>query len=156
MKVLLIVVGVVVFFSIVMVVKLDEKVFYLKVDVGFICQVIYLLKQDVEDVFKVEIIVGKIFEVDCNQQCLGGELEEYILEGWGYFYYCLDKVSGLMSMMMVCFGQKKEQCFILVVGEGFLLCYNSKLLIVVYVLKDVEVCYWIWLVFEKVEKVVSE
>ncbi|MFO5965074.1 ecotin family protein, partial [Pseudomonas aeruginosa] len=49
-----------------------------------------------------------------------------------------------------------EQRFIPVVGEGFLLRYNSKLPIVVYAPKDVEVRYRIWSASEKVEKAVSE
>ena len=52
---------------------------------------------------------------------------------------------------MACPGQKKEQRFIPVVGEGFLLRYNSKLPIVVYAPKDVEVRYRIWSASEKVE-----
>ncbi len=115
-----------------------------------------LAEQDAEDAFKVEIIAGKTLEADCNQQRLGGELEEHTLEGWGYSYYRLDKVSGPMSTMMACPGQKKEQRFIPVVGEGFLLRYNSKLPIVVYAPKDVEVRYRIWSASEKVEKAVSE
>lgn len=55
---------------------------------------------------------------------------------------------------MACPGQKKEQRFIPVVGEGFLLRYNSKLPIVVYAPKDVEVRYRIWSASEKVEKAV--
>ncbi|WP_275077339.1 ecotin family protein, partial [Pseudomonas aeruginosa] len=43
---------------------------------------IHLPKQDAEDAFKVEIIAGKTLEADCNQQRLGGELEEHTLEGW--------------------------------------------------------------------------
>ncbi|MDF5938708.1 serine protease inhibitor ecotin [Pseudomonas aeruginosa] len=117
---------------------------YPKADAGFTRQVIHLPKQDAEDAFKVEIIAGKTLEADCSQQRLGGELEEHTLEGWGYSYYRLDKVSGPMSTMMACPGQKKEQRFIPVVGEGFLLRYNSKLPIVVYAPKDVEVRYRIW------------
>ena len=56
---------------------------------------------------------------------------------------------------MACPGQKKEQRFIPVVGEGFLLrC--QQLPIVVYAPKDVEVRYRIWSASEKVEKAVSE
>lgn len=136
MKALLIAAGVAALSSTAMAAKLDEKVPYPKADAGFTRQVIHLPKQDAEDAFKVEIIAGKTLEADCNQQRLGGELEEHTLEGWGYSYYRLDKVSGPMSTMMACPGQKKEQRFIPVVGEGFLLRYNSKLPIVVYAPKD--------------------
>lgn len=156
MKALLIAAGVAALSSTAMAAKLDEKVPYPKADAGFTRQVIHLPKQDAEDAFKVEIIAGKTLEADCNQQRLGGELEEHTLEGWGYSYYRLDKVSGPMSTMMACPGQKKEQRFIPVVGEGFLLRYNSKLPIVVYAPKDVEVRYRIWSASEKVEKAVSE
>ncbi len=112
MKALLIAAGVAALSSTAMAAKLDEKVPYPKADAGFTRQVIHLPKQDAEDAFKVEIIAGKTLEADCNQQRLGGELEEHTLEGWGYSYYRLDKVSGPMSTMMACPGQKKEQRFI--------------------------------------------
>lgn len=156
MKALLIAAGVAALSSTALAAKLDEKVPYPKADAGFTRQVIHLPKQDAEDAFKVEIIAGKTLEADCNQQRLGGELEEHTLEGWGYSYYRLDKVSGPMSTLMACPGQKKEQRFVPVVGEGFLLRYNSKLPIVIYALKDVEVRYRIWSASEKVEKALSE
>lgn len=102
MKALLIAAGVAALSSTAMAAKLDEKVPYPKADAGFTRQVIHLPKQDAEDAFKVEIIAGKTLEADCNQQRLGGELEEHTLEGWGYSYYRLDKVSGPMSTMMAC------------------------------------------------------
>ncbi len=77
MKALLIAAGVAALSSTAMAAKLDEKVPYPKADAGFTRQVIHLPKQDAEDAFKVEIIAGKTLEADCNQQRLGGELEEH-------------------------------------------------------------------------------
>ncbi|WP_320077366.1 ecotin family protein, partial [Klebsiella aerogenes] len=54
------------------------------------------------------MIAGKTLEADCNQQRLGGELEEHTLEGWGYSYSRLDKVSGPMSTMMTCPARRRS------------------------------------------------
>jgi len=43
-----------------------------------------------------------------------------------------------------------------VVGDGFLLRYNSKLPLVLYVPKDIEVRYRIWSASNKVEKAIQE
>ncbi|PWB35063.1 ecotin [Pseudomonas sp. SDI] len=117
---------------------------YPEAEKGFSRQVIHLPAQTDEYAFKVEILAGKQLEVDCNKQRLGGTLEEKTLEGWGYNYYTLAKVEGPMSTLMACPDGKKTKEFVPVVGDGFLLRYNSKLPIVVYVPKDVEVRYRVW------------
>jgi ecotin len=83
-------------------------------------------------------------------------LEEKNLEGWGYPFYRLDKVIGPMSTLMACPDGKSKKDFVPVVGDGFLLRYNSKLPIVLYVPKDIEVRYRIWSASSKVEKAVQE
>jgi len=45
---------------------------------------------------------------------------------------------------MACPDGKKTDAFVPVVGEGFMLRYNSKLPVVVYVPKGVEVRYRVW------------
>ena len=119
-------------------------------------QVIHLPKQAQEENFKVEILAGKTLTVDCNRQRLGGTLEEKTLEGWGYSYYRLDKVSGPASTLMACPDGKTRQDFVPVVGEGFVLRYNSKLPIVIYAPKDVEVRYRLWSASDKVEHARAE
>lgn len=106
--------------------------------------------------FQVQILAGKTLEVDCNRQRLGGILDEKNLEGWGYPFYRLEKVIGPMSTLMACPDGKRQQDFVPVVGDGFMLRYNSKLPIVLYVPKDIEVRYRVWSASSKVEKAVEE
>ena len=125
---------------------------YPEAETGFTRQVIHLPAQADESAYKLEILAGKTLQVDCNRQHLGGSLEERTLEGWGYNYYRLDKVSGPASTLMACPEGKKTQAFVPVVGDGFMLRYNSKLPVVVYVPKDVEVRYRIWSASQEVQK----
>jgi ecotin len=127
-----------------------------KPESGFSRQVIHLAPQTKEDDFQVEILAGKTLTVDCNRQRLGGMLDEKNLEGWGYPFYRLEKVIGPMSTLMACPDGKSKQDFVPVSGDGFLLRYNSKLPIVLYVPKDIEVRYRIWSASSKVEKAVQE
>ena len=136
--------------------KLEDVAPFPKAENGFTRQVIRLVPQTREEDFQVEILAGKTLEVDCNRQRLGGILEEKNLEGWGYPFYRLEKVIGPMSTLMACPDGKRKQDFVPVVGDGFLLRYNSKLPLVLYVPKDVEVRYRIWSASNKVEKAVQE
>jgi len=136
----------------VMAASLKDVAPYPEAEKGFTRQVIHLPAQADESAYKLEILAGKTLQVDCNRQRLGGSLEERTLEGWGYNYYRLDKVSGPASTLMACPDGKKTQAFVPVVGDGFLLRYNSKLPVVVYVPKDVEVRYRIWSASQDVQK----
>ncbi|WP_369986767.1 serine protease inhibitor ecotin [Pseudomonas xanthosomatis] len=111
---------------------------------GFSRQVIHLPAQADESAFKLEILAGKTLQVDCNRQRLAGNLEEHTLQGWGYSYYRLEKVGGPASTLMACPDGKKTDAFVPVVGEGFMLRYNSKLPVVLYVPQDVQVRYRVW------------
>ena len=136
--------------------KLEDVAPFPKADSGFTRQVIHLAPQQQEDSYQVEILAGKTLAVDCNRQRLGGMLEEKNLEGWGYPFYRLEKVIGPMSTLMACPDGKSRQEFVPAVGDGFMLRYNSKLPIVLYVPKEVEVRYRIWSASSKVEKAVQE
>ncbi len=113
-------------------------------EAGFARHVIWLEKADHEDAKKVEIIAGKTIEVDCNHHRFGGSLTEQTLSGWGYSYYELKEVKGPAATMMACPGDSKEERFVPVQGDGFLLRYNSKLPVVVYAPEGVEVNYRVW------------
>lgn len=136
--------------------KLEEVAPFPKPEQGFTRQVIHLPSQPQEENFQVEILAGKTLTVDCNRQRLGGILEEKNLEGWGYPFYRLEQVIGPMSTMMACPDGKSKKDFVPVVGDGFLLRYNSKLPIVLYVPEDVDVRYRVWSASSKIEKAVQE
>ncbi|ROP62851.1 ecotin [Enterobacter sp. BIGb0383] len=108
-------------------------------------QIIQLPAQQDEQGFKVELLIGEVREVDCNQHRLGGNLETKTLEGWGYDYYVFTPTSGTASTMMACPDGKKERKFITAwLGDNALLRYNSRLPIVVYTPNNIDVKYRIW------------
>lgn len=117
---------------------------YAPAEEGFVRYVIELPEAEQENDLKVEIIAGRTLEVDCNTQRLGGELQERTIEGWGYPAYYLEKVTGPMSTLMACPDTKKQAQFVPVMGEGFVLDYNSKLPVVVYTPENIEVKYRLW------------
>lgn len=106
--------------------------------------VIELPAQPDEAAFKVELIAGKTLAVDCNQQRLSGQWQEQTLQGWGYTYYELSQVGPGMSTLMACPDNSRTEAFVPVAGEPLLLRYNSRLPLVIYAPKDVEVRYRIW------------
>ncbi len=110
-----------------------------------------------ESARKIEIIVGKTLSIDCNQTSFAGVLERRVVEGWGYPYFIIEKISGPMSTRMACPPDTENVAtFISVNTSNFLQRYNSKLPIVVYVPKGFEVHYRIWAAQESIEKAVPE
>jgi len=124
---------------------LEKVAPYPQAEKGMKRQVIQLPAQKDESAFKVELLIGQTLEVDCNRHRLGAELESKTLEGWGYDYYVVEKVTGPMSTMMACPDQKKTKQFVTAsLGDDGMLRYNSKLPIVVYTPDNVEVKYRVW------------
>ncbi|MFV8768678.1 ecotin family protein, partial [Yersinia enterocolitica] len=73
---------------------------YPQAEKGMSRQVIFLEPQEDESRFKVELLIGKTIEVDCNRHMLGGNLETRTLSGWGFDYLVMDKISEPASTMM--------------------------------------------------------
>lgn len=99
-------------------------------------------KGEQEDNLKVQLLVGKTMEVDCNQHRLEGEFEDETLDGYGYDYYIFETNGNVASTMMACPDDTKTEKFIS--GEDEFIAYNSKLTIPVYAPEDYEVRYTTW------------
>ncbi len=103
--------------------------------------VIYLSERKNEDALKVELVPGKIMEVDCNQHRLMGQIKEETVQGWGYNYFTFETNGETASTMMMCPDPKTEK---FVYGATEMVRYNSRLPIVVYLPKGIELRYKIW------------
>ena len=118
--------------------------------------VIWLAEQPHEELLKVEIVPGKLMMTDCNTRGLMGDFTKKDLSGWGYSYYQLDNVAGPIATMMACPDNTKKEAFVPVQGDNFILGYNSKLPVVVYAPKGVEVRYRIWSASEQLQSALEQ
>lgn len=97
-----------------------------------------------ENNLKIELLPGKVQEIDCNPTHYTGQLTEKTLEGWGYNYYELSELSGPVSTKMACPDEEKSFKFIPVITTGSLLEYNSRLPVVVYLPEGLELRWRTW------------
>lgn len=86
----------------------------------------------------VELVIGQNRQVDCNHHRLGGAMEEKVAEGWGFTYYRYEAKPGV-STKMACIGQAPRQAW--VQGPQWMVPYNARLPLVVYVTQGHEVRY---------------
>jgi ecotin len=113
---------------------------------GMVRYVLQLPKQEDESAFRVELIVGKTVKIDgVNRYFFAGEIKEETIEGWGFPRYVVDKLGPMAgTLIAVDPDAPKVDRFIALAGEPYLIRYNSRLPIVVYVPTGVEVRYRIW------------
>lgn len=106
--------------------------------------VIQLPSEAHEQHLQVEVQIGKMLDIDCNHYAFGGELSERHLPGWGYDYFVFSDQHPLMSTEKACPNSQTHKAFVQAVDANRLLRYNSRLPIVIYVPKDMEVRYMLW------------
>jgi ecotin len=113
---------------------------------GMVRYVLQVPKQEDESIFKVELMVGKTVAVDeVNTYFFGGQIEKETIKGWGYPRYTIKKLGPMGgTLKAVDPTTPKVDRFITLSGEPYLIRYNSRLPIVVYVPEGVEVRYRIW------------
>lgn len=117
-------------------------------DSGYRRVVIRLPAIDMPDDHRVELIFGKVMEIDCNRQILSAQLTRKIAQGWGYDYLVLGNVRGPASTLMACPPDEPRRTTFVRIGFGQddprWQHYNPKLPIVVYVPDGIEVRYRLW------------
>jgi ecotin len=115
-------------------------------DKGMVRYVLQLPEQKDESAFKVELIVGKTVRVDAaNRYFFGGRIETQTIAGWGYTRYTVSELGPMAGTLMSTDpNAPKTDRFIALGGEPYLIRYNSRLPVVVYVPEGAEVRYRIW------------
>ena len=112
---------------------------------GIVRYVLQLPERETESAFKVELLVGKTVRVDANRYFFGGQIKRETIKGWGFTRYTVSKLGPIAgTLMAVDPNTPKTDRFITLGGEPYLIRYNSRLPVVVYVPKEVEVRYRIW------------
>lgn len=92
-----------------------------------------------ENDLKVEFFVGAEKMLDCNKHFMMGTVKTQDLQGWGYTYYDVDSKGEVGGTLMACPDKKMTKQFVNIKPE--MVRYNSKLPLVFYVPKDMEVRY---------------
>ena len=108
--------------------------------------VLQLPQQADEAVFQVQLIVGKTVPVDeGNRYFFGGQIEEATIAGWGFPRYRVSPLGPMAgTRRAIDPTAPKVNRWITLGGEPYLIRYNSRLPIVVYVPEGVEVRYRNW------------
>lgn len=96
-----------------------------------------------ESVASVELIVGRTMRIDCNHHMFGGKLEERTAQGWGYNYYVIDNLGQGATTLKGCPPGSQRTAFVRSSSES-IVRYNSRLPLVVYTPRDVELRYRVW------------
>jgi ecotin len=120
---------------------------------GMVRYVLQLPTQDDETLYKVELIIGKTVEIEeKNRYFFGGKIEKETIKGWGYPRYNVSKIGPMAgTRMAVDPDAPKVARFITLGGEPYIIRYNSRLPIVVYVPEGAEVRYRIWTTDEELK-----
>lgn len=95
--------------------------------------------------WRVELLVGREMEVDCNRRFFRGRIASETLKGWGYKVFRVSDVGPVASTRMACPpGATTTRAFVPMGGKPFVVPYNASLPIVVYAPKDLEVRWRLW------------
>jgi len=95
-----------------------------------------------EGLFNLEIWAGQKRMVDCNKHRISGSFTKKTVKGWGYSYYDFTVSPHQISTRMACPDTILTEKFIRSKTEH--IRYNSKLPVVVYCAKGLEIEYAIW------------
>jgi len=115
-------------------------------EAGMVRHVLQLPPAADETALRVELVVGRTVLTDAaNRYFFGGRIEAETIEGWGFTAYRVGELGPMAgTLMAVDPNVPKVERFLTLGGEPYLVRYNSRLPVVVYVPAGVEVRYRIW------------
>jgi len=113
---------------------------------GMVRKVLQLPEQADESSFKLELIVGKTVLTDPeNRYFFAGSIERKTIQGWGFSRYLVSQIGPMAgTLMAVDPNVAQVERFIALGGEPYLIRYNSRLPVVVYVPEGAQVRYRVW------------
>ena len=111
-------------------------------DIGYKKVYIHVPEENEEENFKIELFIGKSVDVDCNNYFMLGQINEEILDGFGYKYYKIISNGEIAGTKIGCLDNLKTNKFVYIQPKT--LEYNSKIPVVIYVPYDFEVKYKIY------------
>jgi ecotin len=99
-----------------------------------------------ESALQVELQIGKTVQADGqNRYFFAGQIEAQNIPGWGFTRYVVSTLGPMAGTLMAPVpGKPDVPRFVTLGGEPYLIRYNSKLPVVVYVPEGAEVRYRIW------------
>ncbi len=108
--------------------------------------VLHLPELDNESNCRVELIVGKTVKLDeANRYFFGGSIKKETIAGWGFRRYVVNELGPMAgTLMAVDPDAPRVDRFIRLSGEPYLVRYNSRLPVVVYVPDGVDLHYRMW------------
>ena len=118
---------------------------------GMVRYVLQMPEQKDESAFKLELIAGKTVLVDeRNRYFFSGQIETATIEGWGFTRYIVNQLGPMAgTLMAIDPAAPKVERFVRLGGEPYLVRYNSRLPVVIYVPEGVEVRFRIWAASEE-------
>lgn len=113
---------------------------------GMVRHVLQLPAKADESLYQVELIAGQMLKLDKeNRYFFGGRIEQETIGGWGYPRYMITELGPMAgTRMAIDPDAPKVDRFVTLGGDPYLIRYNSRLPVVVYAPRDVEVRYRIW------------
>ncbi|MEZ5463189.1 ecotin [Dokdonella sp.] len=113
---------------------------------GMVRHVLQLPEKNDESLLQVELIAGQTVKLDKeNRYFFGGSIQAENIDGWGFTRYVIKDLGPMAgTRMAIDPDAPKVERFISLGGEPYLVRYNSRLPIVVYAPKEVEVRYRVW------------
>ncbi len=103
--------------------------------------------------FKIEVLVGKTQEIDCNYYFMMGTSQNLALDGWGYNYTVVTTNGSISGTKMGCPDNIRKMAFVHM--SALMFDYNSKFPVVIYVPDFCEVKHRIWSASEELYNGIS-